>query len=182
MRGRCKSHSKIQVAHKGQKKRSGITWMLAWFCDHAEVMYLKNASFFLRACCGNATGQIFWSTAPSHLSCDIFRGYLSVRLLLRYSERCILAALIIAALLSKIIGSESHSLKSTKIRCAPTTLEHSLVLKENSRKHQKAKFHVPTIHANPRGGSMLHLHELQVLCCVFVVERDREVVGKLACC
>ena len=29
---------------------------------------------------------------------------------------------------------------------------------------------------------MLHLRELQVLCCVFVVERDREAVGKLACC
>ena len=95
MRGRCKSHSKIQVAHKGQKKRSGITWMLAWFCDHAEVMYLKNASFFLRACCGNATGQIFWSTAPSHLSCDIFRGYLTVRLLLRSSKRYKSASLII---------------------------------------------------------------------------------------
>ena len=30
-----------------------------------------------------------------------------------------------------------------------------------------------------KGASMLHLHELQVLCCIFVVERDREVVGKL---
>ena len=32
------------------------------------------------------------------------------------------------------------------------------------------------------GAGMLHLCELQVLCCVCVVERDREVVGKLACC
>ena len=32
------------------------------------------------------------------------------------------------------------------------------------------------------GAGMLHLRELQVLCSVCVVERDREVVGKLACC
>ena len=29
---------------------------------------------------------------------------------------------------------------------------------------------------------MLHLRELRILCFVFVVERDREVVGKLAEC
>ena len=29
---------------------------------------------------------------------------------------------------------------------------------------------------------MLHLRELQDLCRVCVVERDREVVGNLACC
>ena len=33
---------------------------------------------------------------------------------------------------------------------------------------------------NNGGAGMLHLRELQVLCCVCVVERDREVVGKLA--
>ena len=31
------------------------------------------------------------------------------------------------------------------------------------------------------GAGVLHLRELQVLCCVCVVERDREVVGKFAC-
>ena len=36
--------------------------------------------------------------------------------------------------------------------------------------------------ANYQGAGMLHLRELQILCCVFVVERDREVVGKLAHC
>ena len=32
------------------------------------------------------------------------------------------------------------------------------------------------------GAGMLHLRELQVLCRICVVERDREVVGKLAYC
>ena len=33
---------------------------------------------------------------------------------------------------------------------------------------------------NSGGAGMLHLSELHVLCCICVVERDREVVGKLA--
>ena len=37
------------------------------------------------------------------------------------------------------------------------------------------------IHHCCQGAGMLHLCELQVLCRIYVVERDREVVGKLAC-
>ena len=37
------------------------------------------------------------------------------------------------------------------------------------------------VRARFQNRSMLHLHELQVLRCVFVVERDREVVGEQAC-
>ena len=59
----------------------------------------------------------------------------------------------------------------------PTWMAQSMVLVRNGAAYRLHKKH----QAQQTGAGVLHLRELRVLRCVVCLERDREVVGKLAC-